>query len=116
MNSSAVDIIAMHLNDYLMKSKREFLYGPVPHITCRDGTVISVQAGGFHYCRPKSIKGPWTHVEVMMMSSTTPVHFDYPECDVAGYVPIESVAREILSRGNMLSLTQQHTETQNARH
>jgi len=114
MNSSAVDIIVMHLNNYLMKSKREFLYGPVPHITCRDGTVISVQAGGFHYCRPKSIKGPWTHVEVMM--DTDPIHFESDDGGIAAHVPIEAVAREILSRGNMLSLTQQHTETQNARH
>ena len=100
MNSSAIEIIVSHLNNYLKNAEREFEGGPVPHITCRDGTQMSVQAGEYHYCKPRSNQGPWTHVEVMMMSATKPIHFDYPECDVAGYVPIESVAQEILSRGN----------------
>jgi len=102
MNPSVVAIIVNRINDHLKNSEREFLGGPVLHITCRDGTQISVQAGEYHYCRPKSNQGPWTHVEVMMMTETTPVYFDYPGYDVAGYVPIESVAQEILSRGNIL--------------
>ena len=101
MNPSVVALVVSRINDHLKNSERKFLGGPVLHITCRDGTQISVQAGEYHYCRPRSNQGPWTHVEVMMLSATSPVHFEYPEDDdVAGYVPIESVAREILSRGN----------------
>ena len=102
MNPSVVAIIVNRINDHLKNSDRKFTGGPVPHITCRDGTRISVQTGESHYCRPRSNQGPWTHVEVMMMTKTTPIYFEYPENDVAGYVPIESVAQEILARGNIL--------------
>lgn len=100
MNNSLVSLMASHLNDHLKNSEREYEGGPVPYVVCRDGTIISVQVGKYHYCRPRSNQGPWTHVEVMMISDTTPVYFNWPVDDVAGYVPIESVAREILARGN----------------
>jgi hypothetical protein len=106
MNDSIISIITQHLNSHLLSATvhdmgHGFRYRePVPHITCRDGTIISIQAGDAAYCTPRNNQGPWTHVEVMMINGGVPVHFEYPECDVAGYVPIEAVAKEILSRGN----------------
>lgn len=105
MNESAVSLIVSHLNDHLKNSEREFAGGPVPSIVCRDGTSLSVQAGEYHYCRPRSNQGPWTHVEVMMEAD--PVYFEKSDDSIAGYVPIESVAREILSHGNAV-LTRNH--------
>jgi hypothetical protein len=102
MNPSVVALIVSRINDHLMNSEREFPSGPVSHITCRDGTRLSVQASEYTYCKPRDNQGPWTHVEVMMISKVKPIHFDYPDDDVAGYVPIELVAQEILARGNIL--------------
>ena len=107
MNPSVVELIVSKINEHLQSNKPitigsfEFKE-PVGHITCRDGTRISVQANEYVYCTPRSNRGPWTHVEVMMITNTTPVHFDYPENDVAAYVPIELVAQEIITRGNIL--------------
>jgi len=77
---------------------------PVGPITCTDGTVISVQAGEMLYCTPRSNIGPWTEVEVMMISDAIPTHWDVDRDRLAGWVPIEDVAKEILLRG-ALSLT-----------
>ena len=102
MNPSVVALIVSRINDHLKNSEREFPSGPVSHITCRDGTRISVQASEYAYCKPRDNIGPWTHVEVMMISKVDPIHFEYPEDDVAAYIPIELVAQEILTRGNMM--------------
>lgn len=102
MNPSVVALIVSRINDHLKNGEREFPSGPVSHITCRDGTKISVQASKYHYCKPRDNQGPWTHVEVMMISEVEPIHFDYPEDDVAACIPIELVAQEILSRSNMM--------------
>lgn len=106
MNESVIAIIVeqiqSHLNSSVVHKYDDLVYRePVSHITCRDGTQISVQTGRHCYCTPRTDQGPWSHVEVMMISKTTPIHFEYPEGDVAGYIPIESVAQEILSRGNI---------------
>lgn len=77
---------------------------PVSAVTCRDGTVFSVQAGAYLYCTPRNNKGPWTHVEVMTITDgVTPLNWDQDAGDqLAGYVPIEAVAREIYERGFVL--------------
>jgi hypothetical protein len=105
MNHSVVAIMVNHINDYLRTSPVHNLgtttfKEPVNHITCKDGTRISVQASKGHYCEPRDDNGPWTHVEVMMAED--PVYFDIDDADsnIAAYVPIESVAKEILYRGN----------------
>jgi hypothetical protein len=78
---------------------------PVAAITCRDGTVFSIQAGEGLYCTPRSNTGPWTHVEVMTVTNdATPRNWEQDECKIGAWVPIEAVAREILERG-YLSLT-----------
>ena len=107
MNPSVINIMVNEINRHLASSKTVTMgyskyRDPVPHIKCRDGTRMSVQAGEYAYCTPRNNQGPWTHVEVMMITNTKPVHFDYPEDDVAAYIPIESVAQEILTRGNWI--------------
>lgn len=74
---------------------------PVGAITCRDGTQFSVQASEFTYCTPRNNTGPWTSVEVMTLSEgVTPQYWEQDAGDnLAGYVPVEAVAREILARG-----------------
>ena len=76
---------------------------PLPPIICNDGTKFSVQAGKYHYCTPQSNTGPWTKVEVMTITAgVTPQHwFNDADDNLAGYVPIELVAQEIISRGNL---------------
>lgn len=78
---------------------------PVPHLTCEDGTVFSVQAGEMMYSSPRSNTGPWDAVEVMIISNNiTPTHWetDGTVGGVTGFVPIEDVAKEILQRGKLM--------------
>lgn len=98
MNESVIQLVVSHLTDHLKNSEREFEGGPVPPVVCRDGAIISVQVGKYHYCRPRCNQGPWTHVEVMM--DADPVYFEKSEDSIAGYVPIELIAQEVLARGN----------------
>lgn len=108
MNDSVVAIMVNHITQHLMTSPVHSIGSttfkePVSHITCKDGTTLSVQASKYHYCKPREDTGPWTHVEVMT-TGATPIYFDTDEdmddSNLSAYVPIESVAREILYRGN----------------
>jgi hypothetical protein len=71
---------------------------PVPPIVCRDGAEFSIQAGEHAYCSPRSNQGPWTSVEVMSLGDCVATNWD-DSGDVAGWVPIEDVAKEIIQRG-----------------
>ena len=82
------------LNQHLITESFE----PAPHITCNDGTVISIQAGRYNYSSPKDEQGPWTNVETWFIAGGSPT-FWVEDDGPAGYVPIADVAREILSRG-----------------
>jgi len=77
---------------------------PVAAITCGDGTRFSVQASEFTYCQPRNNLGPWTHVEVMTLTENTePGHWSQDAGDgLAGYVPIEAVAMEIIARRGLV--------------
>lgn len=98
MNESVIAIIVNRLNLHL--SSANVIGRPAAHIVCRDGTRLSVQAGTWCYCRPNNNQGPWTHVEVMVMTDAETKYITTIPSDVSGYVPIEDVAREILHRGN----------------
>lgn len=77
---------------------------PVNHITCNDGTTLSIQAGAFLFCKPRRDKSPWTHVEVMALDENfVPIHIDQDHYNngVYAYVPIEQVAMEIIARKNL---------------
>ena len=74
------------------------------HIECVDGTTLSVQASKMHYCKPRTNRGPFTHVEVGAASVDPPKTWaeyadgDYPSY-VYGYVPVELVREYIDSHG-----------------
>lgn len=80
---------------------------PVAAVICGDGTRFSVQAGNYLYCSPRDNSGPWTAVEVMTLTDgVTPINWQHDAGDnLAGWVPIESVAREIYQRNNNLPWT-----------
>lgn len=103
LDNPLVTLKAAELNRYLQTAPREFQGGPVKHITCRDGTVLSVQASEFSYCSPRNNAGPWKTVEVMFCNKNDkPIYFTVAPDDsyIGGYIPIEDVAKEILARGN----------------
>lgn len=76
---------------------------PVSAITCADGTQFSVQASRFTYCSPRNDLGPWTSVEVMTLTEgAAPKFWEHDAGEnLAGYVPIEAVALEVIRRGNL---------------
>ena len=81
---------------------------PVAAITCGDGTEFSVQASEFTYCQPRNNEGPWTHVEVMTLTEgVEPEHWSHDAGDqLAGYVPLEAVAREVIKRAGLRLTTE----------
>lgn len=67
-------------------------------VVCKDGTTASVQASRYHYCKPRTNAGPYTHVEVWYV--TAPVtEFFYDDEEPATYVQIELVAKFIDNHG-----------------
>lgn len=108
MNESVIALIVNDINDYL-KSSEIISFGPnnehkqpVRAIRCKDGTIMSVQAGQFYYSKPRTNLGPWTHVEVMVISDTDTTYFTNSPGEPCAFVPIEDVAKEIISRGNRI--------------
>jgi hypothetical protein len=77
----------------------------VPSIVCADGLKMSVQASAYHYCAPRDSAGPWWQVEVGFPSRAVAEIAEYaeepgrPTDTVYGYVPLECVARAIISAG-----------------
>ena len=103
MNTVAqvVEALQAHLNTAEVVGMPDRIFRlPVSAITCGDGTRFSVQASEFTYCQPRNNLGPWTHVEVMTLTENTePRHWSHDAGDgLAGYVPIEAVALEIIDR------------------
>lgn len=94
--------IMQALQNHLQTGTREWAGAPVSHVTCGDGTVLSVQAGRYHYCEPRNNEGPWTHVEVTLISNNVPLrYFDVDDDGIAGGVPLRAVAHEVYSRGSI---------------
>ncbi len=94
--------IMQALQDHLQNGHRPFAGAPVSHVTCGDGTVLSVQAGHYHYCEPRDNTGPWSHVEVMVIHGGAMRYFEAEDGgDPAGRVPLRAVAQEIHSRGQL---------------
>jgi hypothetical protein len=105
-DADAVNVVVDQIQRYLAGANPITLSNgmvwrePLAPVTCDDGTVFSIQAGEYLYCTPRDNNGPWTHVEVMtIFAETDPVHWEHGDDFVGGYVPIEDVAREIISRG-----------------
>ena len=72
----------------------------VPHIKCKDGTTISVQASEYHYCSPRTHNGPYHQVEVWCIPEDVQVsEFEYNVFEPSAYVPIEAVVKFIDNHG-----------------
>lgn len=50
-----------------------------PMLVCNSGLTLSVQASAFHYCTPRSDKGPYSAVEVGFPNKVVPDLVDYAE-------------------------------------
>ena len=69
------------------------------HLTCSDGTTLSVQASNFHYCEPRvnhrDLNGrKYTHIEVWCVSAAVPdswLEYGDTENNPFAYIPIEMV-------------------------
>lgn len=58
--------------NYILNTDVSVRGSPSPRITCNDGTGLSVQAGEFLYCSPRTNFAPWDTVEVGFPSQTPP--------------------------------------------
>lgn len=79
-----------------------------PRIVCKDGYSVSVQASGFHYCKPR-VDGAdkYESVELGFPNREDPLINDYAEDygdltrTVYGYVPVEVVNELIEKHGGI---------------
>ena len=100
-----------NVNEYLNKTRvviqvpgLEFCITEVrPHITLKDGTVLSLQAGQFLYCSPRFDTDFYTKIEVGLIETNgveiddhpfTEKFHEYQEgegCFVFSYVPVDDL-------------------------
>ena len=86
------------------------LKGKAPGITCQDGTTLSVQASSLHYCEPEDDYGPYSQVEVGLLSTPPPASWApyaaggeaVEEAKVFAYVPVKLVREFIQLHGGEL--------------
>ena len=102
------------LNAFFEKHKKFKVYGgwkvreTNPHIHCKDGFHLSVQARSTSYCAPRDDHGPWLLVEVGFPSATPEFIMDHcedpenPTGTVYAYVPIGLVEKLIDYHGGMV--------------
>lgn len=106
----------MTVKDWLKKPVRTHTYSDGkyeiqenrPRLYCNDGYSISVQASGFHYCKPR-LNGihDYESVELGYPSEVDELIKEYAEDDldytetVYGYVPIEIVEEIINKHGGI---------------
>jgi len=80
---------------------------PIPHIICKSGLVMSVQAGMGIYSSPRAACGPYEAVEVGFPSQKVEALMPYTEdssCPtetVYAYVPIHIVDKVIADNGGI---------------
>lgn len=92
-------------------------------IKCADGFTMSVQASSFHYCTPRTDKGPHTAFEVGFPSERVEALMPYaedaetPTETVYGWVPVEIIDAIISEHGGItdyISLLPDSAETPSA--
>ena len=101
----------MTINEYLKANESfhgKFSYkNTVPHIVCKDGFKISVQASKSHYCEPREDVGPYTQVECGYpsdrVSDALNQFADDPSTNdtIYAYVPIDIVEAELALHGGI---------------
>ena len=86
------------LNQYLKEHEGR---SPRPHITCADGTWLSVQASEYTYCDPRVNNAPeYFEVEVMVDENLVPSWGKWQDgegSNIFGYVPV-SVVNEFIEK------------------
>lgn len=91
----------MNINEYLESTRKVLSFDSLPgheflsvrpRIVCKDGFTVSVQTSDTHYCRPRTIYGPYSKVEVGYPSSRPPREWqeyydgDWQEVGWRGYI------------------------------
>jgi len=83
-----------------VRSKKELRLEPQKTrdwLTCKSGLVLSVQAGEYLYCTPRTNIGPYSEVEVMVQAGEIPPTLLHEWTkygsmdDVFGYIPVSLV-------------------------
>lgn len=76
-----------------------------PHIFCKDGLELSVQASSGHYCAPREDNAEeYTHVEVMCPILTVRSLCKYSTGGVCAMVPVEAVDNVIKRHGGIVRI------------
>ena len=75
-------------------------------MVCKDGTALSIQVGESLYCEPRENKGPYTLMEVGLMSGVFILkeeweHYRDGDSFVYGYVPVSLIQRELDLHGGI---------------
>ena len=105
------------INEYLNRTRKVVtMYGGIkyeqirPHVLCKDGFTISVQASKYHYCTPR-IDGAvkYETVELGFPNIEDPLIIDYaeergrPTDTVYGYVPVHIVNELVEKHGGIIN-------------
>lgn len=98
--------IPFNLNDWL-DSNRTLDQGILcaPILICNDGFALSIQASEDHYCTPRNNTGPYTTVEINLLTGKVDELDQFaedlldPDDKVYSYVPISIVERLVISHG-----------------
>ena len=103
--SNVKDQLLNHLNDKEPSPAGNHAR-PVPHLTLKNGVIISVQASTNHFCHPIINYGVWKSVEVYLnkgMVSQELLKYQNGDGDfpVMGFVPIDLVVAEIIVSGGI---------------
>ena len=105
----------MKVNEYLEETRKERHIAGItmldvrPRIECVDGFSVSVQASKYAYCRPRSNRGPYSHVELGYPSEEVDEWMEYAETSetptdtVYGWVPVEIVDQVLEEHGGIIN-------------
>lgn len=100
-----------NISNYIVENRESEFHAK--RIVCEDGFNISVQAGKYHYCRPRSNEGPWITVECGFPSEKVPELMQWiddegdPTRTVYGYVPVEVVTKLVMAHGGLKVTTKE---------
>lgn len=79
-------------------------------LRCADGFTVSVQAGQFHYCTPRTDEGPWYEFECGFPSKPVPEWLQWRDGDyedtetVIGCVPADVIWNVLEAHGGVINL------------
>jgi len=92
----------MKINQYIQQY-RSTTSLQTPHVRCRDGFTMSVQAGKDDiYSNPRGMAGHYENVEVGRVSAHVPEFTEYEEGSVFPFVPCSVVDKVIENHGGIV--------------